>query len=111
MKNPVTQENGYRKLKKSPQPQIRARGRNELHLGVDTSFDAADVGVCATTSDAEAQHPSSEGKATTAFVAQVPRAAVSVLLSTPVSDPPTRTDPVLRQSYFHHGLSDPRRSP
>ncbi len=33
-----------------PQPQIRVRG-NELRPSVDRSVDAADVGVCATTSD------------------------------------------------------------
>ena len=109
MKNPVTQENGYRKLKKSPQPQIRVRGRNELHPSVDTSVDAADVGVHATTSDTEAQRCSSNRKTTTAFVAQVPRPAVSVLLPTSVSELPRRKDPVLRRSYFHHGLLDPRR--
>ena len=37
----------------------------------------ADVGLCATTSDTEAHRHSSERKATTALVAQVPRPAVS----------------------------------
>ena len=99
--SPVRQEIECRKLKKSPQPQIRARGRKELCPGVDTSVDAADVGVRATTSDAEAQTSSSERKATTAFVARVPRPAVS---PTPVAELPTRNDPVLRRRYFHHGL-------
>ena len=39
---------------KSPQPQIRVRERKELRPGVDMSVDAADVGVCATTSGTEA---------------------------------------------------------
>ena len=39
---------------KSPQPRIRVRGRKELRPGADMSVDAADVGVCATTSGTEA---------------------------------------------------------
>ena len=62
------------------------RVRNELRPGVDTSVDAADVGVCATTSPSEAQRGSSERMASTVLVAQVPRPAVSVLLPTPVSE-------------------------
>ena len=84
---------------------------NESRPSVDTSVDAADVGVCATTSDPEAQQSSSESKVTTAFVAGVPRAAVSVLLPTPAPELPRLKDPVLRRSYFRDGLSDPRRSP
>ena len=48
----------------SPRSQIRLRERNELRPGVDKSVDAADVGVCATTSDTEAQRSSSERNAT-----------------------------------------------
>ncbi len=65
---------------------IRIRRRKELRPGVDMSVDAADVGVCATTSGTEAQRSSSARMATTALVAQVPRPAVSVLLPTPVSE-------------------------
>ena len=61
----------------------------------------ADVGVCATTSGTEAQRVSSERKATTALVAQVPRPAVSVLLPTPVSELPRRKDPSRAEHVAH----------
>ena len=44
-----------------------------MRPGVDTSVDAADVGVCATTSGTEAQRCGSERTATSALVARVPR--------------------------------------
>ncbi len=91
-------------MKKSPQSQISVCGRNELRLGVDTSVNAADVGVRATTSDTEAQRRSSEPKATTALVAQVPRPAVSVLLPTPVSELPTRKDPGRAEHVAHQPI-------
>ena len=53
-------------------PQTRVLWRNELRPGVDTSVDAADVGVCATTSDTEAQRSSSERKATAALALRSP---------------------------------------
>ena len=69
--------------------------------GVDTSVHAADVGVYATPSDTEAQRCSSDRKATTALVAQVPRPAVSVPLPTPVSPLPTRRDPGRAEHVAH----------
>ena len=41
---------GQEAVKESAQAQIRVRQRNESRPGVDTSVDAANVGVCATTS-------------------------------------------------------------
>ncbi len=72
------------------------------------SVDAADVAVCATTLDTEAQCLSPERKAPTAFGAQVPRPAASVLLPTQVSScPDARTNSanlvgLYAQSFLHN---------
>ena len=76
----------------SPKHPARVGGCNELRPCVDTSVDAADVGVCVTTSGTGAPLLRFERKANIALVAQVPRPAVSVLLPTPVSGVPAPED-------------------
>ena len=95
---------------KSLEHSARVRGCNELRLSVDKSVDAADVGVCATTPETEAQRCSSRRKATSALMAQVPRPAVSVLLPTPISELPEREHPGRAARVAHQPRPHPHFS-